>query len=535
MATSQSSQVSRPSGKTLRTKIAVRWRARDQYAAEIVTTALVRSFTAAQIVTHGESASGDDCAAVVWINPTDDCSGELAETLGSGRKTVVFGRIGPRVAEVLGLEYRGSIDWPRGWADCQGTAASHHDESPVVVEYGDTHPLAAQSPLVRRPLCRFDFADEWNNLGFGRIRLTGDPWSLQTAATVNDATAIARLAGPQDDHLVYAALRETSSGAALWFNRPVGPVDSLEWQLVESFLGDYRPDDLPCFPYLSEIPAGYNGAVCARLDCDEAVASAHSVVELYGEYKRPISLALLTGQRIDDADLQLLRDVVAKGGSVVPHSHRHYANWGGNYRRACGEARQSRAWFQQHLGEAAPVRYAVSPFHQNPPYAVAALADCGFDGFVGGIIASDPEYLLGRAGRVPLAPRPMVSLSAQCMLHGDCYRRYGDSVDVYCESFDRHMAARAIFGYLDHPFSTRYQYGWTDEATQLGAHRGLIEHIGQQTDIWWASLVDVLDFLRRRDAALVEVDRGGRLSIGGPSDPNSAPLAFRWKGCEIVA
>jgi len=181
------------------------------------------------------------------------------------------------------------------------------------------------------------------------------------------------------------------------------------------------------------------------------------------------------------------------------------------------------------------MRYAVSPFHQNPPYAVSALADNGYRGFVGGSISTDREFLLGRAGRVPLAPRPIVSFSAQCMLHGDCYRRYGASIDVYRQSFDAHRAARAIFGYFDHPFSARYQYGWTDEATRIAAHTSLLEHIQSQPDIWRASIADVFDFLRWRDAALVEVDSDGRLSIEVQDDPAPQPLAILWKGREIAA
>jgi hypothetical protein len=386
-----------------------------------------------------------------------------------------------------------------------------------------------------RPLCRFDFADEWNNLGFGRIVLAGDPWSLGSMIDAGEATPLAWVAGPTSDRPLYAAMRETSSGAALWFNRPAGPVDSLEWRIVESFLGDYRPDDLPCFPYLDEIPAGYQGAVCARLDCDEAVSTARPLVELYREHALPMSLAIVTGQSLVPTDLQLMRDVIAARGSVVSHSHGHLPNWGGSYERARGEARESRGWFDEHLAAHAPLRFAVSPFHQNPPYAVAALADSGFEGFLGGIIANDPEYLLGRAGRVAFAPRTMVSLSTQCMLHGDCYRRYGNSIDAYCESFDAHLAARAIFGYLDHPFSARYQYGWPDESTRQTAHRGLIEHIRKHSGIWWTSIVDALDFLCRRDAVLVAVDRSGGLSIEVPDNARAPALAIRWKGREFVA
>jgi hypothetical protein len=228
-------------------------------------------------------------------------------------------------------------------------------------------------------------------------------------------------------------------------------------------------------------------------------------------------------------------DLLSAGGSVVPHSHHHDPNWGGSYERAIHEATASRSWFDSHLPEAGPVRYAVSPFHQNPKYAVAALADSGYDGFLGGIIGCDPEYLLGRAGRVPFAPRPIVSLSTQCMLHGDCYVRYGQTVDTYCQSFDQHLAARAMFGYLDHPFSARYQYGWPDEATRASAHRRLIEHIARQPDIWWASVVEVLDFLRFRDAVSVGIDARGRLRIERPRDASGPSLSIYWKGREHVA
>jgi hypothetical protein len=120
------------------------------------------------------------------------------------------------------------------------------------------------------------------------------------------------------------------------------------------------------------------------------------------------------------------------------------------------------------------------------------------------------------------------------MLHGDCFRRYGNSIDAYRESLDAHLAAGAIFGYLDHPFSARYQYGWLDESTRLGAHRALIEHIQRTPGIWWASIVEVLDFLRRRDAASVSVDRSGRLSLEIPVCGGKPRLTIRWKGREIV-
>jgi hypothetical protein len=519
-------------------KIVVSYAPVDRYAGEIVATALVRSFSIAQVtrVETTQAAPPSPAAAnsFVWINPPEETCADLARFMHSGGKAIVLGRIGPRIAETLGLTLRDDVpsraDFQADWAECPVDATRHHDASQGAIRYDDTSELAAVSPIRTRELCRYDFADEWNNRGFGRITFDGGPWSLQSEIEIGAATPIALVITPRGDRLVYAALAKTSSAAVLWFNRPVGPVDSLEWRVVESFLGDYRPDDLPCFPYVSEIPAGYRAAVCARLDCDEAVVSSGPLADLYQARGVPLSLALLTGQPLDRRDVEIIERLVADGGSVVSHSVHHTDDWGGSYDRARSEALESRAWIEQHLPAAAPVRYAVSPFHKNPPFAVQALADCQYQGFVGGIIANDPEYLLGRAGRVPFVSRPIVSLSAQCMLHGDCYRRYRNSIDVYCESFDAHAAAQSIFGYLDHPFSDRYQYGWPDEPTRLDAHRQLIDHIERLTDVWWANLNDVLDFLVQRDQTLVQTTAAGKLLIESSPAAQRRPLAILWKG-----
>jgi hypothetical protein len=245
-----------------------------------------------------------------------------------------------------------------------------------------------------------------------------------------------------------------------------------------------------------------------RLDCDEAIAASRPLWNLYQESGVPLSLAILTGQETGAPDEKLLEDVLAGGGSVVSHSIHHYPNWGGSYHVALQEAEGSREWLETRAAAAAPVEYAVSPFHQNPPYAVQALADCGYQGFVGGIIANDPEFLIGRAGRVPFAQAQIVSHSAQCMLHGDCYHRYGNRIDTYLQSFDNHLAAGAVFGYLDHPFSPRYQYGWNDEAERVDAHRQLLARLREETDMWWPNLVTFLQYLSRRNRARIGVDRG---------------------------
>jgi hypothetical protein len=160
------------------------------------------------------------------------------------------------------------------------------------------------------------------------------------------------------------------------------------------------------------------------------------------------------------------------------------------------------------------------------------LADAGYRGFVGGIIRNDPEFLLGRAGQVPFVAS-MVSHSQQCMLHGDCHRRTGS--EVYRRSFANHLRARSIFGYLDHPFSARYQYGWDGEEQRREAHGELLQVFRSETDLWKPNLADCLAFLCKRAATRVELTANGRLRVHGPGSDRLPPVAVRWKGQTLAA
>jgi hypothetical protein len=329
----------------------------------------------------------------------------------------------------------------------------------------------------------------------------------------------------------FAVLHDAADGSALWINRPVGPVDSVEWGMVEAFLGLHRCDELTSLPYLREIPLDCDAAVTMRLDCDQAVASARSVFDLYSSRRLPLSMAVATGLEMRNDDLSLLNDIASNGGSVVSHSVNHHPAWGGSYEVALQEALGSREWLARHVKETA---YAVSPFHQTPVHAANALADAGYRGFVGGSIRDDPEFLMGRAGRVPFVKRPLISHSQQCMLHGDCYHRYGNTIEPYKESFELHVRAGSFFGYLDHPFSLAYQYGWLSEEERLSVHEALIDHILSVERIWWCSLQQCLDFLVQRDSCNLSVDESGKVHFRCNEILSDRQPAAMWKG-EILA
>jgi hypothetical protein len=354
----------------------------------------------------------------------------------------------------------------------------HHTESEGFVHYA-AHELTRCLPTTsrRRPFTRFDFQDEWNNLGFGRIRTDGSPWAVRGGLRADGATELAGChvrRGVGEDYLgAYLCLFDTPRASILWCSRPLGPLDSTEWTVVERFVSDWRADELPCLPVLSQVPWGSSAIVTMRLDCDEDISSARDLFEWYESRRMPFSLAVKTGLPMTPGHLALLRDVVHSGGTLLSHSHTHPADWGRCRAEALTEAVTSREWFRHELPEAPLPELAVSPFHSNPPYAMQALEEAGFSGVVSGIIRNDPEYLMGRAGYAPHT-RNLVSVSQQSMLHGDCYAQQGESVETHLRAFAAQHAAGGIFGYLDHPFSERYSYGWRDAPQRLEAHRKLV-------------------------------------------------------------
>lgn len=510
---------------------------RHEPGADVVKSALIRSFsrTLVKQIAYSDSAIAEGSCCVL-INP-DDRQLPLLETLLARRvKIAIFGSLGVRLGEHLGLAVAPlsqASDWDRVVID----AERPFDTSYGAIEYRP-HPLCSRIRTPYRPLCRFDFTDEWNNDGYGRVRTDGSIWAINQQATPTTALPLAKVIDPKGEILcTYAALSNTANASILWINRPVGPVDSWEWTLVENFFSHYRCSELPCLPHLRAIPYGYRGAVTMRLDCDQAIASARPLFELYRDAGLPFSLAVVTGLPPESADMALLRDILAAGGAVVSHSVSHPVNWGVDYQEAQQQAQQSKDWLETHLPECAPVRYAVSPFHQNPPYAVQALAEVGYQGFVGGIIHNDPEYLLGRAGQVPFCDRSLVSHSQQCMLHGDCYHRYGNSATPYIESFYNHLQAGSLFGYLDHPFSAAYQYGWASEEERLMAHAALIQAIHSEEGLWLPNLVECLDFVWQRSHVQLTVHNETQLQVISPESSGVRPtlptLAIEWRG-EII-
>lgn len=487
-------------------------------AGSLVLAALRRSVSAsqAQWISGAFLALNATARIVVAIDPDEPTAQRLGNWMAQGPcKLILLGKLPPSLCDLLGLS---SIDWPADpalWSRSPPAPTYGFAQSAASIRYKSMLARFGLGPW-QRPMERFDFTEEWNNLGFGAVRMDDSPWSLAMPVTANPESALAEVVINDQATLAYSALVDQGDASILWFNRQVGPIDSYEWRLVENFIASYRHETLPCNPVISEIPWGYDAAITMRLDCDEDVESARPLWQAYQELGVPFSLAVHTSNLNDTRHHAILREMSAAGESILSHTATHAHNWGGSYEAALHEAHESARRLQAVTGK--PVCYAVSPFHQSPPYALAALADAGYSGCIGGIIRNDPEFLMARGGLIADLPQGFIGHSQQCMLHGDCMLAEGDPLAIFKQAFDQALATRTLFGYLDHPFSERYAYGWPDEATRIEMHRQLVAYIrGRAKNPLFMSEEEALDFMHAKASVNLILTKEGFALKGQPA------------------
>ena len=187
---------------------------------------------------------------------------DLASILARGGKLILLGPLPPRIASIAAIEPISAVAELATRATCEPAPLHQSSESRAALLYAATG-LGAASPLRRRCLVRFDYADEWNNLGYGRIGVGGDRWSIAQLARAC-ATVVADVVDGDRRLGTAVALHDTPSGSVLWFARPVGPVDGQDWAVMEAFISRHRAGELPCRPYLRGIPHGFAAGVTTR-------------------------------------------------------------------------------------------------------------------------------------------------------------------------------------------------------------------------------------------------------------------------------
>ena len=502
-------------------------------ALPLVLAALRRSLPAGLVESLDPDALAEGPPVLVLVDPEAGWAPQLRHWLANGqRKVLLLGRLPDPICELLQIDAVAAAPLDPAGALAAPAVPHAGSSSPLSIRYQEAAATLGARQW-QRAFRRYDFADEWNNLGFGAMGLAGDIWSIGAPlrllkgelAAIVDAEGV-RIAS-------YCGLFDTDAASSLWFNRPVGPIDSFEWRLVENFLSRHRPEATPLVPVLSEAPAGHDLVVTMRLDCDEDIESARALHDAYRARGIPLSLAVKTGLITEGFSTALLDDVLASGGSVLAHSVTHAPNWGGSYEAACREAGQSALMLKMATGQYP--RYAVSPFHQTPLYALAALSHSGLVGCIGGNIASDPAFNLARGGVPSGSAAGFVGQSQQCMLHGDCLLDGPQPMAIYVEAARLAHQSGSLFGYLDHPFSPRYQYGWADEAERIAAHMTLIDAIAALAEAPLHLSADAaLDFSALRSR--VRVTREGDIyRVATPQLPASLPPPVLELGGQRVA
>jgi hypothetical protein len=482
----------------------------EAFVAEVLIKAFERSYTRGQIQIVESLRELPNGGIVVVPAPRDAQVEQLRAFVRRPSKVVIFGNLGAEAAAFAGIGLHPLDPSIVAAAECRAAPIHGTSASEAVIAYS-TVGIGASSPLRRRHLCRFDFGNEWNNLGYGRIGIGSEPWSIAATAKTSGATVVGDLVVADEAPVgSVATVHDLPTVSLLWFARPLGPIDGADWRIVETFISGYRHESLPCRPHLRDIPHGVAAAVTMRLDCDEAIATVRPLLDLYRARGLPLSVSVMTGQPACSADITLLMDVREAGGSILSHSATHPANWGGSAKAAEIEAVESKHWLESRVPRL-NVRYAVSPFHQNPMYVPLALARAGYSGFVGGTIANDLEYLMPRGGSVPYGPSGLISQSQSCMLHGDCMLPGGVPLRIYREAFQIARAGGQFFGYLDHPFSARYAYGWPGETDRLRRHDDFLDFIKADCDAAGGRLLFVnedtcLDFMLEKAATEIAFD-----------------------------
>lgn len=503
------------------------------FAAEVIVSALERSVTAGLVNNAPSVGKADADGVYVFISPDEAQASLIASAMAGRSKVLVFGAIPPALVPLCGLMSVSPLS--AGWVEaaaCAPTPIYQTTRSSAEIRWS-SHPLGGASPFATRPFLRFDYADEWNNLGFGRITADGGLWSIAVEAATDGAEVLAWAARDQGiPPTPFVTLSETTTASLLWWNRAAGAVDSAEWAVVEAFLSDWRNDDRPCVPVISEIPWGYDCAITMRLDCDEDIASARPLFELYRERNLPFSVAIKTAQEDREDHVLLLKEILAADGAVLSHSVTHAPRWGGSQEACRLEARGSSDWLEERL-PGLTVRYAVSPFHQNPAYVPAGLKQAGIEGFVGGIIANDPEMLLARGGIIPGDDTGVVTHSQQCMMHGDCILSDGDPIAITKQAFANARRTETLFGYLDHPFSPRYDYGWGSEEHRVSRHADFLDFIAAETTggkVAWMNEDKALDWIAAKSHLRLENDSAGFRQAAGIADVDGYTFAVRFRG-----
>ena len=350
-----------------------------------------------------------------------------------------------------------------------------------------------------RYLLRYDFEDEWNNYGYGKITGKNDIWSVKSLIFCKNKKQNIGTIKINNKLITFVSLHQLNKCCILFINRDVGIFDGFDVTIIEKFISSYK-NNLPNFPIVSEIPSSYSGLVTMRLDCDENIKSAKKINQLYNHFKVPFSLAILTSI-LTKADKNFLKSIIKKNGAILSHSHDHLVNFGHNHETCLLQINTSIKKLKElDLN----TEFVVAPFHHTPHFTYNVLHDLKIKGLIGGINKNYPKDISFRSGFYSKEIKVLLN-NQQCMMHGDIHP-LSDKIDNYKKSFLISYKNKRAFGYLDHPFSQRYSYGWKNEKLRLNAHRKFLKFIKKKSNIIFLNQNDFMNFLYTKSQINITMD-----------------------------
>ena len=238
--------------------------------------------------------------------------------------------------------------------------------------------------------------------------------------------------------------------------------------------------------------------ISPRLDCDEAIKSANLLQDFYSSNSIKLNLAITTNQEFDKDVKQFIKDVEESGGSISNHSHEHKIYWGINDDEFQSDFNKSKEIIA--INSESKSITCVAPFHQSNQKLIGLLNKNKVKLLITGNAKYSQEHMASIGGEISGEHNIFIH-SQQCMLHGDSWP---DLKKVYFKSFMLSAKRQAIFGYLDHPISERYDYDWGSYENQLNAHVEFFNFFKKNFKIYSISHIELIEWLIIR--SLIEIN-----------------------------
>ena len=467
----------------------------------LILESLKRSFTSSQINIYDPFQKKYPGVHIFLECTSDNATNNLRELLEiKNNKIILNGKLNRWIQKLLKINILGS-KFSHEEPKPANSLSPSVSNSNLKFNYKFNYLKQFADLLKERPIWRFDFELEWNNSFSGNIIDKNEILNLSHYCSNNNNNNVVYIMNSNGDKIPLVAEFFINQNFLIWVNRNLSLIDLPEWKIIEEFISNGYFSKYPCIPYVSEFSSLENGLITMRLDCDEDIESARNIYTLYKKYDLPISLAITTNQIENKESISSLpREVYDYGGTILNHSHSHPINWGGTKDMISQEIELSTKIIKKAFN--ITTEYAVSPFHHLTTEAIEVLDEQNYKGVVAGICSSHHEFLIVKGGSINDKLNILLH-SQQCMVHGDCLTKKR-SLDDYLNNFNYFSKIGYSVGFLDHPISKRYDYGWNEPQRQINIHKQIIEFLLFK-NIRFVDQREIFERLKAKDQLNIEI------------------------------